>query len=117
MELPDHYKKKGKASLEVCLLLQSMAGLKPSGSTWYKELTKFMVSIKLERSVADPCVFYNLEISLIVGLYVDDLVVAVANDPIEGRKCEAPYREAISSITWVGCMTRPDVAHAAAHLS
>lgn len=38
MELPDRYKRKGKVSLEVCLLLQSIAGLKQSGSARYKEL-------------------------------------------------------------------------------
>ena len=38
-------------------------------------LDGFLKSIKLTRSSADPCVYFNKETELIVGVYVDDLLV------------------------------------------
>lgn len=64
-----------KHTEEVCLLKKSLYGLHQSGREWNICLDKFLKSVNLTRSKADPCVYYNKEKELIVGVYVDDLLV------------------------------------------
>lgn len=59
-----------------------------------------MATVKLERTVADPCMFYNLEIGLIVRLYVDDLVVAVANKKIYNQFLTNLGKTDFQIVTW-----------------
>ncbi len=60
---------------EVCLLKKSLYGLHQSGREWNLCLDGFLKSVNLTRSRADPCVYFNKEIELIVGVYVDDLLI------------------------------------------
>lgn len=60
---------------EVCLLKKSLYGLHQSGREWNLCLDGFLKSVNLTRSRADPCVYFNKEAELIVGVYVDDLLV------------------------------------------
>lgn len=64
-----------KPGEEVCLLRKSLYGLHQSGREWNICLDGFLKSIKLTRSRADPCVYFDKETELIVGVYVDDLLV------------------------------------------
>lgn len=64
-----------KQSEEVCLLKKSLYGLHQSGREWNICLDKFLKSAKLTRSRADPCVYFDKKRKLIVGVYVDDLLV------------------------------------------
>lgn len=64
-----------KPSEEVCLLQKSIYGLHQSGREWNICLDKFLKSINLTRSRADPCVYFNKKNDLIIGVYVDDLLV------------------------------------------
>ncbi|XP_035229345.1 uncharacterized mitochondrial protein AtMg00810-like [Stegodyphus dumicola] len=43
-------------------------------------LDKFLKSMSLTRSRADPCVYFNKEKELIIGVYVDDLLVMSSKD-------------------------------------
>lgn len=65
----------GKTNEEVCLLKKSLYGLHQSGREWNLCLDGFLKSVNLTRSRADPCVYFNKEAELIVGVYVDDLLV------------------------------------------
>lgn len=64
-----------KSKEEVCLLKKSIYGLHQSGREWNLCLDEFLKSIHLVRSMADPCVYFNQDEKLIVGVYVDDLLV------------------------------------------
>lgn len=65
----------GTPNEEVCLLKKSLYGLHQSGREWNLCLDGFLKSVNLTRSRADPCVYFNKEGGLIVGVYVDDLLV------------------------------------------
>jgi hypothetical protein len=59
-----------------CLrVLKSLYGLKQSGREWYLEATKGLAELGLEPTFADAYVFVNKDQSLIVGLYVNDMVI------------------------------------------
>jgi hypothetical protein len=59
-----------------CLrVLKSLYGLKQSGREWYLEAAKGLAELGLEPTFADACVFVRQDKSLIVGLYVDDMVI------------------------------------------
>ena len=59
-----------------CLrVLKSLYGLKQSGREWYIEAAKGLAELGLEPTFADACVFVRKDRSLIVGLYVDDMVI------------------------------------------
>ena len=60
-------------------LRKGMPGLKQSGRVWNKTVTAFFERMGLRSIPADYCVFVNDEKSLIVALYVDDLVILAAS--------------------------------------
>ena len=66
LEVPD-----GK----VLKLKRGMPGLKQSGRVWNKTITAFFEKFGLYSIPADQSVFVNEDRSLIVALYVDDLVI------------------------------------------
>ena len=54
---------------------KSLYGLKQLGREWYLEAAKGLAELGLEPTFADTCVFVNEDKSLIVGLYVDDMLI------------------------------------------
>ncbi|TID29491.1 hypothetical protein CANINC_001928, partial [Pichia inconspicua] len=64
---------------------RAIYGLKQSGRLWYERLTQFLISIGFERRGDIPCVLIKPikgnpdKISIIVGFFVDDMVVTGVN--------------------------------------
>ena len=54
---------------------KALYGLKQSGRAWYKKLDAKLSSIKFKRSVSDQCIYIHPELQIVIGVYVDDLVV------------------------------------------
>lgn len=74
MVQPEGCIEKGKEQL-ICHLKRSLYGLRQSGRIWNSCLDKFLVQYGLKRSNADPCIYYDCERSIIIGIYVDDLLI------------------------------------------
>ena len=86
VELPKHIEV-SKAKLNhgekvVHRLRKAVYGLKQSGFLWYKTLVKFLISMGFEERGDIPCVLVKPQkkrkdkISIIVGFFVDDMVVS-----------------------------------------
>jgi hypothetical protein len=54
---------------------KALYGLKQSGREWYIEACNGLAKFDLKPSFSDPSVFINRDKSLIVGLYVDDMII------------------------------------------
>ena len=54
---------------------KSLYGLKQSGREWYLEAAKGLAELELKPTFADTCVFVNKDKSLIVRLYVNDILI------------------------------------------
>jgi hypothetical protein len=77
---------------KVLKLIKGMPGLKQSGRVWNKTITAFFENHSLKSLPADQSVFMNDKRTLIVALYVDDLLLfsrTVREIP--------PLKEALSS--------------------
>ena len=60
----------------VLKLTKALYGLKQAGRLWYEEVTSFLAGIGLRPSKCEPCCFTHLgNRDLILGIYVDDLVI------------------------------------------
>ena len=62
----------------VCLLGKGLYGIKQAGRLWYAVIKTFLLEIGFKQSDADPCIFIRVtqEGTVIIGLYVDDHVIA-----------------------------------------
>ncbi|KAE9161440.1 hypothetical protein PF005_g31245 [Phytophthora fragariae] len=62
----------------VCMLLQSLYGLKQVSRVWNETIDKHLKSMGFEPADADPCVYTRGEVEdeCIVCLYVDDMLIA-----------------------------------------
>jgi hypothetical protein len=56
---------------------KSLYGLKQSGREWYLEACKGLEELGLYPIFVDTCIFINKDRKLIVGLYVDNMVILV----------------------------------------
>ncbi|KFM59138.1 Retrovirus-related Pol polyprotein from transposon TNT 1-94, partial [Stegodyphus mimosarum] len=65
---------KGKEHL-VCHLKKSIYGLRQSGRAWNTCLNDFLIQYGLKRSSAKPCIYFCHEKNIIIGIYVDDLLI------------------------------------------
>jgi hypothetical protein len=54
---------------------KSLYGLKQSGREWYLEACKGLAELDLYPIFADTCVFVRKDRRLIIGMYVDDMVI------------------------------------------
>ena len=63
----------------VVRLIKALYGLKQSGRVWYKKMESTLSSCGLEHTDSDWSVFTNKDHDLIVGIYVDDLVITGPN--------------------------------------
>ncbi|KAI0992016.1 hypothetical protein K3495_g16170, partial [Podosphaera aphanis] len=58
---------------------KALYGLKQSGKAWYAKLDSELSSLGLEKSNCDPCVYISKTKQLVIGVYVDDLVILGSN--------------------------------------
>jgi hypothetical protein len=63
----------------VCKLNKSIYGLKQSAKCWYDRLSAILLSFDLRPLINNSCIFANPSRSLLIGVYVDDLLI-VAKD-------------------------------------
>ena len=59
----------------ICKLQRSIYGLKQSAKCWKDTLNEILISFKLIQIKSDPCIFTAPNRSLIIGVYVDDMLV------------------------------------------
>jgi hypothetical protein len=60
---------------KVLRIRKSLYGLKQSGREWYIEACKGLKELDLEPLFSEPSIFATLDRKLIVGLYVDDMLI------------------------------------------
>ncbi len=81
MAIPDGFKNKYNSS-KVCKLQKSLYGLKQSPRQWYAKMHSYLVNeLGFISSKNDPCLYVNHQSTslLLIGLYVDDLLIAGSN--------------------------------------
>jgi hypothetical protein len=61
---------------QVCHLRKSLYGLKQASRVWYGKLDSFLRSLGFERSFADYSLYIDDQQSLLIAVYVDDLVIS-----------------------------------------
>lgn len=74
VEQPECFVEPGKEDY-VWKLQKSIYGLKQSGKNWNDHINQVLLNKGLTRSEHDPCIYFNREEELYVGLYVDDKLV------------------------------------------
>ena len=71
----------GELSGKVVKVLKCQYGLKQAGREWHLLLVTWLVEkIGMEQCKAEPCVFRKNEVSLMVGVHVDDIIVSGEQD-------------------------------------
>ena len=70
----------------VCLLKQSLYGLKQSAWIWNMRFTTYMKDHGFEQSNADPCVFIGAENGIILTIYVDDIWIVGKPQQVKATK-------------------------------
>jgi len=65
----------------VLKIQKSLYGLKQAARDWHEDCAGKLSALGFSRSGADSCVFYLPERGLVVGMYVDDLVIAAPRRP------------------------------------
>ena len=62
----------------VCKLQKSLYGLKRAPRQWYKRFDTFLCSINFKRADSDHCCYQRRsgKVSVILGIYVDDMLIA-----------------------------------------
>lgn len=81
MEIPDGLKTSNNAHM-VCKLQKALYGLKQAPRQWYAKINTFLTEhLSFKSSPYDPCLYTLTEPGtiLIIGLYVDDLLIAGNN--------------------------------------
>ena len=79
MKQPEGFVKEGQENL-VCKLNKSLYGLKQSPRCWNEALDKYLVSLGFNQSTSDPCVYTSKDGSVILAVYVDDIILATKNE-------------------------------------
>lgn len=75
---PRKYRHKG---VLVCKLKRALYGLKQAPRAWYKTLKEFFHQCKLSPLRSDYAVFVNSDRTLLVAVYVDDILILGKNKP------------------------------------
>ena len=63
----------------VCLLEKSIYGLKQAAKCWHDHLVEILSTLGLQKLKTEPCIATNKDRNLIVGFYVDDLIILSHN--------------------------------------
>lgn len=79
IEQPEGFK---DGSKQVCKLKKAMYGLKQAGRAWNLKLEAALKSFGLIKSKLDPCVYYNTDTTLILAIYVDDILIFWKNESV-----------------------------------
>ncbi|KAI0997008.1 Retrovirus-related Pol polyprotein from transposon TNT 1-94 [Podosphaera aphanis] len=58
---------------------KALYGLKQSGKAWNDKLSSTLISFNFKKSSSDQCIYIHNEIPVIIGVYVDDLVICGEN--------------------------------------
>ena len=85
MRQPDGFVVEGKENL-VCKLKHSLYGLKQSPRCWNSTLDDYLKQLGFGRSTSDPCIYVASNGEMIVGVYVDDIVIASKSEEVEDFK-------------------------------
>lgn len=64
----------------MCKLNKAIYGLKQAARCWHNHLTAILDQINLKQLMADSCIFVNEDKSIIVAVYVDDLLILCKRD-------------------------------------
>ena len=75
---PEGFKQQGKEEF-VCRLNKSIYGLKQSPRCWNETLHCHLKQMKFVQTSGDPCIYVSQDGNAIVGVYVDDLLIAGKN--------------------------------------
>lgn len=73
----------------VLQIRKSLYGLKQSGQEWNRKITGFLHLIGFKSISGDSCIFVNHSTHVIIGLYVDDLLIFFK------------HKAAISKLKWL----------------
>ena len=76
MMQPEGFERQGLKAKMVCRLLRSLYGLKQASRVWNMQLHEFLLKIGFRRSNADTCLYVNVEISIFIAIWVDDILIA-----------------------------------------
>lgn len=63
----------------VCKLIKAIYGLKQASRQWNQKLDTALKSFGFKQSVADPCVYFDNDINIIIAVYVDDFLIFYRN--------------------------------------
>ena len=86
IDQPFGYETKTKEKL-VCKLNKAINGLKQSAKCWNEKLNEIMDQVGMKPFASEECIFASKNNELIVGVYVDDLLVmSASNDIIKNFK-------------------------------
>lgn len=72
MNQPESYE---DGSNRVCKLNKSVYGLKQAGRQWNIKLDHALRKYGLQRSKVDPCIYFSIDRSIIIAIYVDDFLI------------------------------------------
>ncbi|UYV81528.1 hypothetical protein LAZ67_20001451, partial [Cordylochernes scorpioides] len=83
MRQPDGFMQNGEEN-KVCKLEKSLYGLPQSGKCWNKKINEILYQLGMIRTKCDPCVYklQRVEEYAILGLYVDDFIIAATSKEI-----------------------------------
>ena len=73
------------------MLLKALYGLKGSPRAWYEHLSDYLLNLGFEKSELDACLFvyfYNETLVLMVGVFVDDLILAGTQECVQWFRIE-----------------------------
>ena len=86
IEQPYGYKRKSSERL-VCKLHKAVYGLKQAARCWNETLTELLNSLGLGQFSSEECIYASKGNELIVGAYVDDLlIISASNEIVENFK-------------------------------
>lgn len=65
----------GMRTTKYVKLNKSLYGLKQSGKAWYEKLGAKLILLGFNKSKSDDCIYIHLYKQMVIGVYVDDLVI------------------------------------------
>ena len=98
MKQPEGFATKGKEHL-VCKLKKSIYGLKQSPRCWNVALDDHLCDIGFTQSTSDPCIYTSEGESVLLAVYVDDVLLAAKSEQRIGSTWSS------LSISWVWLLT------------